>query len=92
MAEIYEPLETIHGFNFGSGEPSPSNTGHENLAGCLFRLLDARNQLEEAMKKVPGYTGQWDNKDYYADEQETYNRAVDAFGEAVKATRGDIAI
>lgn len=92
MAEIYEPLTTAEGFSFGSGEPAPSDPEHEKLAGCLFRLLDARDQLLTAHKGVPSYTGQHDDKDYYADQQETYNRAVDAFGEAVKATRGDIAI
>lgn len=48
------------------------------------KLVASRDTLVREKEAVPDYTGQWADKDYYADEQEDFNRAVDAFGEAVR--------
>lgn len=41
-------------------------------------LRRAEKALQRAKDKVPSYTGQWSDADYYANEQEAYNRAVEA--------------
>lgn len=51
------------------------------------KLLAARDALVREKEAVPEYTGQWADKDYHADKQEDFNRAIDAFGEAVRTAR-----
>ena len=55
------------------------------LAVALRNLNAADEALQQAKRDVPSYTGQWSDADYVADEQETYNRAVDAYADAMKA-------
>jgi hypothetical protein len=55
--------------------------GNRPGATELAALLTARDTLQREKDAVPAYTGQWEDSDYYADEQEAYNRAVDAYGE-----------
>ncbi|MBY3432584.1 hypothetical protein HFN89_00155 [Rhizobium laguerreae] len=57
----------------------------ERRRGNLPPLLETRAALEAKIASVPDCTGQWDRKDYFADEQEDFNRAVDAFAETTKA-------
>jgi hypothetical protein len=73
------------GLNFGGGKPTPAKPENLNLANALFTLMATKSTLETRMAAVPKYTGQWSDEDYYADEQEDYNRAVDAYADAVKA-------
>lgn len=89
MRDIYEPIEQASGFGFGGERPVPCRDENAALAGALFRLLDAKEELQKKGADVPDYIGQWNPEDYYADELEAYNRAVDAFAEAVKIVRGN---
>lgn len=74
------------GFSFGGKEPTPSSATALTLAAALLNLLDARDALEKAREQVPDYTGQWDGKDYYADELERYYRAADDYERAIQAS------
>lgn len=40
-------------------------------------LRRAEKALNKAKDRVPNYTAQWSDADYYAEEQEAYNRAVE---------------
>ncbi|MCV9964475.1 hypothetical protein OIU34_21530 [Pararhizobium sp. BT-229] len=71
--------------NFGGGKPTPARPENLDLANALFRLIETQSALEAKMASVPSYTGQWSPEDYYADEQEDFNRAVDAYADTVKA-------
>jgi hypothetical protein len=70
-------------FGFGGKEPTPARPEALKLADAIFDLFQAKVSLDKAKAAVPGYTGQWDSKDYYAEEQETYNRAADAMADAM---------
>jgi hypothetical protein len=82
MSELNYPRS--EGLNFGGGDPTPCDPVNLNLAHAVERLFETKAELQKAIGKVPGYTAQWDNKDYYADAQEDYNRAVDNYAEAVR--------
>lgn len=92
MRDIYKPHETPTGFSYREGVVTPAAPESERLAGALFRLIEAKDVLEKKMTSVPSYTGQWDSQDYYADEQEGYNRAADEFAEAVRSTQAAVAV
>ncbi|MBY3155374.1 hypothetical protein HFO56_23910 [Rhizobium laguerreae] len=77
------------GLNFGGGKPKSPEPVNLSHAHALFRLLETRAALEAKIASVPDYTGQWDRKDYFADEQEDFNRAVDVFAETTKALNKD---
>ncbi|MCZ7860612.1 hypothetical protein O9X98_04265 [Agrobacterium salinitolerans] len=72
------------GLNFGGGAPTPCDPVNLKLAEAVERLLETKAELQRARDSVPGYTGQWNPQDYYADAQEDYNRAVDDYAEAVR--------
>lgn len=63
---------------------TPARPEAAALGAALTAFLAADKALDKAMESVPSYTGQWDSKDYYADEQETYNRACDVLADAIK--------
>lgn len=52
---------------------------------ALKAVQEAEAALEKAIEAVPDYTGQWDPVDFYGEEQEAFNRAVDAFYDAVRS-------
>ena len=47
------------------------------LTDALLEFLDRREELAVATKNVPLYTGHLNSDDWYANEQEAYNRAGD---------------
>ena len=56
----------------------PADLKSKALANAIIALMEAEKALQEAKSKVPNYTAQWNTKDYYAEEQESWNRAADA--------------
>ena len=63
---------------FTHDQIKPADPKAELLANAIIALIEAEKALQEAKSRVPRYTGQWDSRDYYAEEQEAWNRAVDA--------------
>ena len=53
------------------------------LATALFELLQAKKELDEAKDSVPNYTAQYSSEDYYAAEEENYNRKAEKFKENI---------
>lgn len=49
------------------------------LVASLLALLKADADLINAKDDVPSYTAQYEDADYYAREQEAFNRATDDF-------------
>lgn len=47
-------------------------------------MVAADAALKEARANVPSYTAQWDYKDYFAEEQEKWNRAAEELLVAIK--------
>lgn len=66
-------------FGFGGKKPVPAGRGPIELRNALVKMHNADLQLLEAKRKVPDYTGEWSAEDYYAEAEETYNRAVDNY-------------
>lgn len=54
------------------------------FADALFRLQEARANLDAAINRVPNYTGQHNPEDYYRDEQAEFNMAARAVYHLVK--------
>jgi hypothetical protein len=71
-------------FGFGGKTPVPARPEALAFAEAMAELIEARAKLSAAQEKVPNYTGQWDHKDYYAEELERYYRAADALADAAK--------
>lgn len=69
---------------FREEEVTPIRPEAQRFAAALTAFLRADRELEEAMEKVPSYTGQWSSKDYYAEEQNTYNVAANELADAIK--------
>lgn len=57
----------------------PAAEGALKFASALNALNSAEQALDKAKANVPSYTGQWSSEDYYAEEQEAYNRAAETF-------------
>lgn len=70
--------------DFGD-KPTPADWHAIQLADALFELIDARNALELEKSCAPTYTGQYSKEDYYAIEQERYNRAAEKYYSLVKS-------
>jgi hypothetical protein len=68
-----------------AGTPTPPRPAALKLAEAFSALAEAERNLTKAMSEVPDYTAQWSSADYYSEEQEDYNRAADAFADAIKA-------
>ena len=76
-------MTNTFGFGFDGETPVQCSVQASILSYAMFTLIDARDELTEAKKNVPSYTGQWNCEDYYADELEAYHRASDKFAAAV---------
>jgi hypothetical protein len=70
-------------FGFGGKQPTPARPESLKLADAIYDMLQVRKALAKAKKAVPDYTGQWSDEDYYAEEQEAYNRAADRLAEVI---------
>lgn len=60
-------------------EITPPRASAQALYEAHLSLHEAQQALDAARARVPSYTGQMNAIDYYGDEQEALNRAVDAF-------------
>lgn len=73
--------------------PRPVNPAAKVVLPLLDALKDLRRAdkaLRKAKDAVPNYTGQWRDEDYYADDEEAYNRALElAAIELAKITGND---
>ena len=65
--------------------PRPANPVAMKLAEATCEMFDARMELVEARGKVPDYTGDLQAEFYYRTEQEAYNRAAEAYADALRA-------
>lgn len=77
----YEARKTGHAF--GGTAVTPARKSSVKLADAMFTLIAAKLRLDQAKRNVPSYTAQWSDSDHCADEQETYNRACEAFENAI---------
>lgn len=77
--------DPIH-YGVGGKTPTPARPTAITLADAFSALVVAREELTEAELNVPDYTGQWSTADYTAAAQEVYNRAADAFEDALVAS------
>jgi Tfp pilus assembly protein PilF len=66
--------------------PSPVRESANNLANALFDLITAKSDLDEAIKNVPSYTAQYDDAHFYRHEQKIFNKACNAYEDAVVAS------
>ena len=80
MDDIYE------NWGFGGKTPTLMRPSASRLAGALSDLIGAHADLMDAQANVPSYTAQWSAADYTAEAQEKYNRAADAFEDALVAS------
>jgi hypothetical protein len=63
---------------------TPARPSAAALVEALMALLQTADDFRDAVRNVPSYTGQHAEADFYADEQEAYNRACDAYEDAVR--------
>lgn len=59
-------------------------------AKAVLALIEAKAQLDSAKKKVPDYTGQWSDEDYYEDEQKAYDAAAVEYEAAHAPTSAEV--
>lgn len=71
-------------YGFDGLKPTPANPVAIEFAQKISDMLLYERDLGDAMLKVPDYTGQWERSDYYASQQENYNRSVDDLWNFVK--------
>ena len=69
--------DTYIQFGFDGEKPRPADPIASLFADKLTDMMLARRALGQAMEDVPNYTGQWERSDYYARQEEEYNRAAD---------------
>jgi precorrin isomerase len=69
----------------GEGDPRPAAPEALRLAETMIELDKAAAELERARSRVGEYTGQYDAKHFIRYEQDVYNRAAEAFADAVVA-------
>ncbi len=62
---------------FESKDIQPCYPPAQEFASALIAMIDADNNLKQAIKNVPSYTGNLSDADYYAEEQEAWNRAAE---------------
>jgi hypothetical protein len=62
----------------------PANLNAKEFAESILELIRCENCLQTAKSNVPDYTAQWDVKDFYAEEQEQWNRAADKLYSLIK--------
>lgn len=58
-------------------KPKPADPKAVEFCHKLCDMLCAQERLEKAFAAVPGYTAQYEASDYYAQEQEDFNRCAD---------------
>ena len=73
---------------FRAADVKPARPEAAALGAALTAFLAADAALETARENVPSYTAQWSDADYYAEEQEAYNRACEELADAIKAVTG----
>ncbi|MEG0868205.1 MAG: hypothetical protein RSD49_07985 [Hafnia sp.] len=61
----------------------------EQLANALFELLEAKQQLDEAKRMAPAYTGQYSEADMYAQELNEYNLAANKYEAVIRSISQD---
>lgn len=49
----------------------------KEIAESIINLMKAQEKLQEAVRQVPSYNVYSDREDYYAEEQEKWNRSAD---------------
>ena len=67
-------------------KPTPVDGLIDAFGDAMESFLAARKALNREKKDVPGYTAQYDPEDYYAQEQENYNRALERLYKAMRAS------
>lgn len=89
FSKLSDPYNTC----LATRRPRPVNPAAEVVLPLLDALQDlrhARKALRKAKDAVPNYTGQWRDEDYYAEAEESYNRALElAAIELAKLTGND---
>lgn len=76
-------------FGFSGKKPTPADKAALEFADKLTEMALTRRALGQAMANVPSYTAQWEPPDYYAEEEEAYNRAVDDLWQFMKENFND---
>lgn len=76
-------------FGFGGEEPRPCSPRAYALAAAVLNVTFADAELRAAKAKVPSYTGQWLDSDYYADQTDAYYRAAEALEQALVVDHTD---
>lgn len=74
----------------GTDQPqtiTPARETAQALYDAFVAVQEARDALQAAKSAVPSYTGQWSPVDYFGAQEEALNRAIDAFEDAVLASR-----
>ena len=66
-----------------SKKPVKARDSAMGLAQVLICFLEAWEDLQEARRRAPEYTGQFTREHFYADEQDHFNRAADDLEDAV---------
>lgn len=55
----------------------PANPQAKEIAEAIINLLFAEEKLKVAIDRTPNYTAQWKREDFFALEQEKWNRSAD---------------
>lgn len=87
LSTLNDPYHTV----LATREPKPVHPDAQRvlpLLDVLAELRDAEKALKKAKAGVPNYTAQWRDQDYYAQEQEDYNRALEAVAVKLAETIG----
>ena len=82
----YDHMKAYRDKNYNEPEllkPTPAHARAQAIGSALERFLEARKALKKEKKDVPDYTGQHDPEDYYAAEQEEYNRVLERLYQAM---------
>lgn len=69
----------------GEGPPRAAPPEAIHLAETMVTLNRAAEKLEAERARVPDYTGQYSREYFIRFEQDEYNRAAEAFADAVLA-------
>lgn len=70
--------------NFTEEKIIPIHPDAEQFVDALAEFMEAKEYLMIAKRNVPSYTGQWDDKHFYKDEQERYNVAANELHRVIK--------
>jgi hypothetical protein len=85
FTEIFADLSSPPYVAFGGKAPEPQEPGAHAIADAVCEMLQARIQLRQAQAKVPSYTGQWSDQDYWQTELGQYNAACDKLAKALRS-------